>query len=165
MASKPSKTIEMIPITQINVLNPRIRNRRSFSEMTESIREVGLKQPVTVARRSDRGSLPYDLICGQGRLEAYQALGQTEIPAVIEDAELEECLLKSLVENLARRKHSAIDLLQDIIGMKKRGHKEKEIAAKTGLNYQYVMDISKLIERGEERLLQSVQAGQDCLSA
>lgn len=87
-------------------------------------------------------------------------LGQTQIPAIVEDASTEECLLKGLVENLARRKHSAIDLLQDIAGMKKRGHTEKEIAAKTGLAYKYVLDLTHLIEKGEERLLQAVQAGQ-----
>ena len=160
MTGKHEKTIEMIPIAQITLLNPRVRSKRSFREMAENIREVGLKQPITVARRRRAGRPRYDLVCGQGRLEAYQALGQTEIPAIVEEADPEECLLKSLVENLARRKHSAIDLFQDIAGMKKRGHKEKEIAAKTGLNYHYVRDVTRLIEKGEERLLQAVQAGQ-----
>ena len=164
MTGKQEKTIQMIPIAQINILNPRVRNKRSFRDMAESIREVGLKQPVTVARRDDPAALPYDLVCGQGRLEAYQMLGQTEIPAIVEDADPEVCLLKSLVENLARRKHSAVDLLQDIAGMKKRGYKDKEIAAKTGLNYKYVLDVTRLIEKGEERLLQAVQAGQVPLS-
>jgi ParB family transcriptional regulator, chromosome partitioning protein len=98
-------------------------------------------------------------VCGQGRLEAYQSLGQTEIPAIVEEAELEDCLLKSLVENLARRKHSALDLFQDIAAMKKRGHTEKEIAIKTGLHHQYVRDVVRLIEKGEGRLLRAVQAG------
>jgi ParB family chromosome partitioning protein len=35
----------------------------------------------------------YDLVCGQGRLEAFVALGQTEIPAIIKDASREECFL------------------------------------------------------------------------
>lgn len=160
MTGKDGKTIQMIPIALITVMNPRLRNKRSFAEMAENIREVGLKKPVTVARREDgQGGVRYDLVCGQGRLEAYQALGQTEIPAIVEEASAEECLLKSLVENLARRKHSAIDLFQDIAAMKKRGHKEKEIAAKTGLNYHYVRDVVRLIEKGEERLLKAVQAG------
>jgi ParB family chromosome partitioning protein len=160
MTRKHNMTIQMIAIALINVVNPRLRNKRSFREMADNIREVGLKKPITVARREGEGGMRYDLVCGQGRLEAYQALGQTEIPAIVEEASVEECLLKSLVENLARRKHSAIDLFQDIAAMKKRGHKEKEIAAKTGLNYSYVRDVVRLIEKGEERLLRAVQAGQ-----
>jgi ParB family chromosome partitioning protein len=159
MTGKHEKTVELIPIALITVINPRVRNKRSFTEMADNIRDVGLKKPVTVARREGPEGVRYDLVCGQGRLEAYQALGQTEIPAIIEEASVEDCLLKSLVENLARRKHSAIDLFQDIAAMKKRGYKDKEIAAKTGLNYQYVRDVIRLIEKGEERLLTAVHAG------
>ena len=160
MTLKQEETIQMIPIALIDVVNPRVRNKRSFRQMAENIREVGLKKPVTVARREGPRGARYDLLCGQGRLEAYRALGQTEIPAILKEANLEECLLGSLVENLARRKHSAVDLLQDIAGMKKRGYKEKEIAAKTGLHYHYVRDVVRLLEKGEERLLKAVEAGQ-----
>jgi ParB family chromosome partitioning protein len=151
--------VELIPIALISVVNPRERSKRSFKEMAENIREVGLKKPITVARREDDQGVRYDLVCGQGRLEAYQALGETRIPAIVEEASVEECLLKSLVENLARRKHNSIDLFQDIAAMKKRGHKEAEIAAKTGLTPHYVRSIARLIEKGEERLLRAVQAG------
>lgn len=39
---------------------------------------------------------------GQGRLEAYIANNQTEIPAIVIDADEEETLIMSLVENIAR---------------------------------------------------------------
>ena len=42
----------------------------------------------------------------------------------------EDGLVMSLVENIARRQHRAIDLLHDIEGMKRRGHSEEQIAAK-----------------------------------
>ena len=160
MSSAVPEQIEMIPVKSINVVNPRIRNRRSFREMAENIRDVGLKQPVTVSPRNQDGERRYDLVCGQGRLEAYLALGQSEIPAIVREVSTEDCLLMSLVENLARRKHSAVDLFQAIPTMKQRGYKDSEIAAKTGLNSHYVRDIGKLIENGEERLLKAVHAGQ-----
>ena len=72
----------------------------------------------------------YDLVCGQGRLEAYQALGQREIPALVVDADTEDCMVMSLVENLARRQHRAIDLLRDIQGLKRRGYNDTAIAGK-----------------------------------
>ena len=46
-------------------------------EIIENIEAVGLKRPITVSRRkSAAGEDRYDLICGQGRMEAFQALGE-----------------------------------------------------------------------------------------
>lgn len=149
--------VELIPVDRINVVNPRIRNRKVFREITENIARLGLKRPVTVIRRDDGAR--YDLVCGQGRLEAYQALGQREIPAVIIEAGEEDLLVMSLVENLARRQHRAIDLLRDITGMKQRGYTETEIAGKTGLTLEYTRGVIRLLENGETRLLRSVEAG------
>ena len=70
--------VQMIPIDQINVLNPRSRNKVAFQGMVTNISNLGLKRPITVARRSEPSDgKPYDLVCGQGRLEAFIALGQT----------------------------------------------------------------------------------------
>jgi ParB family transcriptional regulator, chromosome partitioning protein len=64
--------IQMVPVDGITVLNPRARNRRVFHELITSIAHLGLKKPITVSRR---GTEPgYDLVCGQGRLEAFIAL-------------------------------------------------------------------------------------------
>ena len=71
-------------------------------------------------------------------------LGQREIPALVVDADTEDCLVMSLVENLARRQHRAIDLLQDIEGLKQRGYNETDIAAKTGLTLEYVKGVIRL---------------------
>ena len=53
-----------------------------------------------------------------------------------------------------------MDLFKDIQGMKIRGYDIAQIAKKTGLTNHYVSDLSRLIEQGEERLLQAVEAGQ-----
>ena len=66
--------IESIPISDIHVLNPRTRSRRIHTELVENIRRVGLKRPVTVSRRAGVHRQPYDLVCGQGRIEALQVL-------------------------------------------------------------------------------------------
>lgn len=149
--------VELVPIDRITVVNPRVRNRKVFREITDNIAQLGLKRPVTVIRR-DNGDR-YDLVCGQGRLEAYQALGQVEIPALIVEAGEEDSLVMSLVENLARRQHRAIDLLRDISGLKQRGYNEYEIATKTGLTLEYAKGVIKLLENGETRLLRSVETG------
>lgn len=159
MMPQAPQDVLMIPIEEINIANPRVRNRRVFDEIVDNISNIGLKRPITVSRRVDPTGPSYDLVCGQGRLEACQALGQSEVPALVVDASPEDCLVSSLVENCARRQHRAIDLLQDIGGMKQRGHSTTDIAKKTGLSYEYVWGVIRLLENGEQRLLQAVESG------
>ena len=72
------QSIEIIPVGAIDVVNPRARNRRIFKEIVTSVAELGLKRPITVKRKEGDGEPRYDLVCGQGRLEAYQALGDSD---------------------------------------------------------------------------------------
>ncbi|WP_085810976.1 plasmid partitioning protein RepB C-terminal domain-containing protein [Sphingomonas sp. TZW2008] len=155
---QPAQRVEWIPLDRITVVNPRARNKQGHKEITDNIAQIGLKRPITVTRRVESGGPFYDLVCGQGRLEAYQALGQAEVPALVVAADAEDCLIASLVENCARRQHSAIDLLQDIGRMREAGHSIMQIARKTGLTFEYVGGVARLLEKGEQRLLQSVES-------
>jgi ParB family chromosome partitioning protein len=159
MVAEASQTVELIPVDHISVVNPRVRNRKVFDAIVENIAELGLKRPITVARRDQTDGPHYELVCGQGRLEAYRALGQEKIPALVIDASSEDCLVMSLVENLARRQHRAIDLLRDIEGLKRRGYRETEIARKTQLSLKYVRGVVRLLENSEHRLLRAVESG------
>ncbi|MBI3442097.1 MAG: ParB N-terminal domain-containing protein, partial [Proteobacteria bacterium] len=105
----------MIPIDRINILNPRSRNRKKFFDIATNITQVGLKKPITVTLcKSGAEGMDYDLVCGQGRLEAFMACGQKEIPALVIDVSEEQALVMSLVENLTRRRYRPADLLQGI---------------------------------------------------
>lgn len=154
-----AQQIELIPLDQITVLNPRVRNKKVFRDIVDNIAGIGLKRPITVARRSTPEGPRYDLVCGQGRLEALRELGQREIPAIVVDAGSEDCLVMSLVENLARRQHRAVELLRDIQGLKQRGYSPEEVAQKTGLSFEYVRGVIRLLENGEHRLLRAVESG------
>ncbi|MFT3929272.1 MAG: plasmid partitioning protein RepB C-terminal domain-containing protein [Spongiibacteraceae bacterium] len=152
--------VEMIPIDRITVINPRVRNRKQHQEIVENIRAIGLKKPITVSRRDMRNGLPqYDLVCGQGRLEAFRALNQSEIPAIVVEASQEDCLLKSLVENVARRLHSPIEQLQEVSRLKERGYSGSDIAEKLGVSPSWVTMITNLLDNGEQRLLRGVESG------
>lgn len=149
--------IRMVAIDAITVLNPRARNKRIFQELVTSIKNLGLKKPITVAERPDSGR--YDLVCGQGRLEAFIALGQSQIPAVVVEASQEDCFVMSLVENLARRQHSPLELIRNIGDLRQRGYSVMEIARKTDFSDEYVSTICYLLDHGEERLLVGVERG------
>lgn len=147
--AKSTKRIKTIPIDQIRFLNPRVRNRCNFQEIVQSIANVGLKRPITVSpRKSETDAASYDLVCGQGRVEAFIQLGQTEIPAIVIEAEESDCLVMSLVENCARRQHRAIDLLQDISTLRGRGYSDRDIAPKLGVSVEYIQMIGTLLEEG-----------------
>jgi ParB family transcriptional regulator, chromosome partitioning protein len=157
--------VEMIPIDQINVLNPRSRNKIVFQTIVTNISNLGLKRPITVARRAESNyGKPYDLVCGQGRLEAFIALGQTEIPAIVRDASKEDCFLMSLVENVARRQIRPLELLREISNLRTRGYSPTDIAKKIDVHRSYVTGIIHLLKNGEERLLLAVEKGRIPLS-
>jgi len=154
------RRIAMIPTDQIHVPNPRVRSRRQHLEIIRNIADIGLKRPVTVSKRAQPlGSAEYDLVCGQGRLEAFQELGHKEIPAFVINASEGECMVMSLVENIARRQHTTIELMKEIGSLHERGYHDQEIAEKTGLAANWVNMLVGLLERGEERLLHAVETG------
>lgn len=154
------RQLKTIRIDAIRVLNPRARNQRNFGEIVKSIAQVGLKRPITVSPRTcESDTFEYDLVCGQGRIEAFVQLGQSEIPALVIEAEESDCLVMSLVENCARKQHRAIDLLEDVATLRKRGYDDREIADKIGVSQDYVRMISTLLNKGEERLVNAVEMG------
>ncbi len=160
MTRDPDILIEAVPIEQITVLNPRGRGRRVHREIIDNIEAVGLKRPITVSRRRlSNGEVRYDLICGQGRLEAFQALGETEIPAIVVELPEEDCLVRSLVENVARPQHRGVDLMREVGALRRRGYSDAEVAEKIGVTPSWVNMIVGLLEKGEERLIAAVESG------
>ena len=157
--------VRMIPIEHITIINPRQRSQKKFRQIVANIGQVGLKKPITVTEYlNEEGQTRYYLACGQGRVEAYKTLGQTEIPAIIVDVSKEEALLISLIENLARRQRATFEMAKDIGDMKDQGYSPNDIARKTGLDVSYVNGIIKLLNKGKERLLQAVEKHQIPLS-
>jgi ParB family transcriptional regulator, chromosome partitioning protein len=154
------RQVEMIPVEKIYVLNPRERNRRKYMEIVDNIERVGLKRPITVTRREESNDhYEFDLVCGQGRLEAYKILGWSEIPSIIIEAKQEDCLVMSLVENIARRQKSAIELMREIEALHKRGYSDAQIAQKVGATSTWVGILLGLMESGEDRLVTAVEEG------
>ncbi len=90
--------ITLIPVDDIHILNPRTRSQAIAEEIRQNIHSVGLKRPITVTpKRVPKGGKKYDLVCGQGRLEAYIAAGEIEIPSIIKDVSEEDAHIMSLI--------------------------------------------------------------------
>src|SRR5947209_1027891 len=154
------KNIESIPITEIRIVNPRSRDKIKFQAIVTSIDAVGLKKPILVSRRkSDADGTQYDLVCGQGRIEAVTALGENMIPAIVIDASREEQLLMSLIENIARRPPSNRDLIREVRSLRERHYKAADIARKLGLDRTYISGVVQLVEHSEDSLIEAAEAG------
>jgi ParB family chromosome partitioning protein len=153
---KRCRKVESIPIAGIKVLNPRTRSRQRFRQIVKSIERSGLKRPIVASRRGGKNS--YDLACGETRMAALAALGETDIPAILVDASAEDCILMSLVENIARRRHSPVELVGDI-GRLAKTLTAPDIAAILGVTTDFAKAITYLIRHGESRLISAVERG------
>ena len=95
------RSLFLLPVDSIRP-NPdqprRTFGREELQELTISIAQVGLIQPLTV-RRSGAG---YELISGERRLRACELLGLKEVPCIVEEASPEQSALMALVENVQR---------------------------------------------------------------
>jgi len=156
-----NEEVKMIPIEQIRILNPRHRDKKKFELIVQSIRKLGLKKPIQVSLRAadEAEGEGYDSVCGQGRLEAFMALGFKEIPAIVVQISKEDRLLRSLVENMARRLPSPMELINEIHRLKKQGYNNTDIGRKLDIDRPTIIGLIALKKAGEERLLDAALNG------
>lgn len=153
------KVLLDIPIVEIRIVNPRTRSKARFQTIVNSIELVGLKKPITLTKRPIAADgTQYDLVCGQGRIEAFLSLGQVTIPANVIEASREDQFLMSLIENIARRPPTNRALLREVINLKERGNTARDIATKLGNDLEYISAIIHLIEHDGASLVQAVEA-------
>jgi ParB family chromosome partitioning protein len=88
--------------------------RREFAEeeladLTASIRENGLLQPIVVRPASDGAATRWEIVAGERRWRAIVRLGWKEVPAVVRDVDDRTLLVLALVENLQRAQLSSLE--------------------------------------------------------
>jgi ParB family chromosome partitioning protein len=102
--------VSSIPVSYIeaNPFQPRTHfEEESLKELSESIREHGIIQPITVRKL---GYDKFQLISGERRFRASQMAGLKEIPAYIRVANDQSMLEMALVENIQREELDAIEI-------------------------------------------------------
>src|SRR5207244_1408755 len=98
-----------LPVREIrpNPFQPRQDvDAASLEELKSSIQQAGLLQPVVVRTAASGG---YELIAGERRLRACQALGWERVPAVKREVDDRTVLTLALIENLQRDDLSPVD--------------------------------------------------------
>ena len=124
----------------------------ALGELAQSIREVGLLQPIVVSKiekETESGTeVSYQLIAGERRLLASKKLGLERIPAIIKNVDLaKERLELALIENIQRENLNPIEAarafarFQDEFGMTQR-----EVATRLGKSREAVANTLRLLQ-------------------
>lgn len=150
---------EQVPIDQVKVINSRNRDKEQWEMNVESIDNVGLLKPIRVNDKFLERTGFYELICGEGRLLAHKKLGRSEVMAEVITCTRNDAYVQSLVENLARTKRDSLEYARELKQMYDEGWDFQNIARVAGKNEKYIRDYIRLIEQGEERLIQGVESG------
>ena len=142
-----SSSISEIPLNQI-IANPN-QPRREFdetalSELAESIKNVGIVQPITL-RMMENGV--YQIIAVERRWRASQMAGLQSIPAYIRTADDENMMQMALVENIQREDLNAIEVAlayQHLI--EKYNLKQEELSEQIGKNRATIANTLRLLK-------------------
>jgi len=142
-----------INLISVNPYQPRSNfNEESLKELTTSINNIGVIQPITV-RKIKKNS--YQLISGERRLKACKNLDLKTIPAYIRTANDQESLEMALIENIHRQDLDAIEIamsykrLIDEINLT-----QEELSNKIGkdrttiTNYLRLLKLNPIIQSG-----------------
>jgi len=144
----PALTVGMAEISISAVVANRYQPRTAFDEeglssLTESIRTLGVLQPILVRRSGDE----YELIAGERRWRAAKRAGLATIPAVVKDAEDVDSLEQALVENLHREDLNPLEeaaayqqLIEDF------GLTQEQAAARVGKSRSSVANLIRLFQ-------------------
>ena len=131
-----------------------VQPRKSFpdgelQELSESIAQYGILNPLTVRLRDSR----YELVAGERRLRAARLAGLYDVPCILLDVSLEDASLIALVENLQRRD---LDFIEEANGLsqliKLFGMSQEEAARRIGKSQSAVANKLRLLKLPEDVL-------------
>ena len=134
----------------------RIFDQEALGELSDSIRQHGILQPLSVRRVGSA----YELIAGERRLRAAQAAGLTEVPCIIMSMDDTQSGLVALVENLQRQDLDFVEEAQGIAKLIQMQSLSQEQAARMlGKSQSAVANKLRLLRHSPEVLAAIREAG------
>jgi ParB family chromosome partitioning protein len=151
-AAAASGGIQSVPIAKIraNPQQPRTAfAERELAELAESVKAVGILQPLMVRAEGDG----YQLIAGERRLRAAKLAGLETVPIIERTASDDELLTLALVENLQREDLNPIEKAKGFKELIERHNLTQEVAAKrlgkdrsTMANFIRLLDLPEAVQ-------------------
>ncbi len=143
-----SGTLLMCPVKEItpNPYQPRKKmDRTSLQELSDSISEKGILQPLVVRKKADESG--YELIAGERRLQAGRMSGLKEVPVLVIEADRVNRLELAIIENIQRQN---LNVLEEAGAyhqlVKEFGHTQEEVAKKVGKDRSTVANTLRLLQ-------------------
>ena len=148
-APAPASAAE-VPIGSLdpNPFQPRsAMDPARLAELGASIRESGIVQPILVRRRGER----YQIIAGERRFRAAQAIGLASVPVTVREVADEHLLELALVENIQREELNAIEEAQAFHRLQDEFRlTQEEIARRVGRDRTTVANTLRLLRLPRE---------------
>ena len=146
--TKSKTNITKLSINDVkrNRLQPRkVFNKESLEELTNSIKENGVIQPIIV--RSDKSlEGKFEIIAGERRWLASQNAGLNEIPVIILDIDDEKSLEFAIVENVQRQDLNAIEEAQGYQRLiNEFSYNQEKLAKFIGKSRSYITNSLRLL--------------------
>jgi ParB family transcriptional regulator, chromosome partitioning protein len=152
---QPGAGIDEIELSKIeaNPFQPRTKfDEETLKELAESIKEIGLIQPITLRKIADN---KYQIIAGERRFRAAQLAGMDSIPAFIRKAKDEGMLEMALVENIQREDLDAIEIAMSYQRLlEELEFTQEELSTRVGkkrstiANYLRLLKLPAVIQKG-----------------
>ena len=151
--TKSKTNITKLSINDVNInrLQPRkVFNKESLEELTNSIKENGVIQPIIV--RSDKSSAgKFEIVAGERRWLASQNAGLHEIPVIVLNVNDEKSLEFSIVENVQRQDLNAIEEAQGYQRLiDEFSYNQEKLAKFIGKSRSYIANSLRLLSLPKE---------------
>lgn len=117
-------------------------DEESLLELSESIKNYGMIQPIVVRRINDY----YELIAGERRFRAAKIAGLKKLPAIIKDFDKSTAFEVALIENIQRKDLNPIEEAESFYKLQTEfGFSQEEIAEKVGKSRSAIANAIRLL--------------------
>ncbi len=157
--SKPKETKAIPTITNENdstqlisvnnIIAGIYQPRKSFDqdqllELSNSIRENGIIQPIIVRKADERGT--FEIVAGERRFRAAKMAGLNKVPVIIKDIDNTQALEFAIIENVQRADLSPIEEAQGYKQlMNEFEYTQEQVAKKIGCSRSHIANILRLL--------------------
>ena len=125
----------------------KIFNAESLKELSESIKEYGILNPILVKKKFDK----YEIIAGERRVRAAKLCGLNEVPAIVKDISDDKITEIALTESIQRENINPIDEAKSYKSILETTHTtEKQLSKMIGKSQSYISNKLRLLNLPKE---------------
>ena len=147
-----ASSIQLISTSNIvaGVYQPRKSfNQKQLEDLSNSIRENGIIQPIIVRKADERGT--FEIVAGERRFKAAKLAGLNKVPVVIKDIDNVQALEFAIIENVQRADLSPIEEAQGYKQLiNEFDYTQEQVARKIGCSRSHIANILRLLSLPKE---------------